>query len=304
MANSIMERICEKRVEEGLPELAIYNGERLVMLVWLLMCKLKIKNLINDTLLQRISSCLQVLNGFLVQDKTMVANAVLNILCIKDLNNINPRSFLPELGMNSMSAIEIKQTLKREYEIYLTTTDIRNLNLVKLLDRNNNLTENSNPNENETNQLKSIKNRIEGYANAFKTLESKIKSPATCFQFETNYELKTVKAMANSFLPIDGAFQYLKTFIQENLHLSSQEELKNNILLDIMNAYVNVNAIEPCYKKRSIANAFNNYKEVGNVNSESSKEDAISGLIAYFPKYKNAERLEDNLFNRKDHITD
>ncbi|XP_043664587.1 uncharacterized protein LOC122627516 [Vespula pensylvanica] len=127
---------------------------------------------------------------------------------------------------------------------------------------------------------------IEGYADIFKTLESRIKSPATCFQFETNYELKTIEAMANSILPhildklkgrsdffligysfgsvlaieltrkleakgfigrlilIDGAPQHLKTFIQENLRSSSQKELENNILLDVINAYINVNAVE------------------------------------------------------------
>ncbi|XP_043665817.1 uncharacterized protein LOC122628055 [Vespula pensylvanica] len=105
--------------------------------------------------------------------------------------------------MDSMPAVEIKQTLEREYEIYLTATDIRNLNLVKLVDMNNNLTEN-------TISLKtsSVEVRdeifflpgIEGYANAFKTLESKIKSPATCFQFETNYELKSIEAITNFIL--------------------------------------------------------------------------------------------------------
>ncbi|KAF7409681.1 hypothetical protein HZH68_004062 [Vespula germanica] len=204
MANSIMERICEKRVEEGLPGLAIQWGA------------------IGD-----VGLVADMQN----EDKELDQKYQFLTSGIKDLNNINPNSFLLEFGMDSISAVEIKQTLRREYEIYLTTTDIRNLNLVKLVDMNNNLTENSNPNKNETNQLISIRNRIEGYANAFKTLESKIKSPATCFQFETNYKLKTVEAMANSSLP-------------ENLHLSSQEELKNNILLDIMNAYVNVNAVE------------------------------------------------------------
>uniref|UniRef100_A0A834UCQ7 oleoyl-[acyl-carrier-protein] hydrolase n=1 Tax=Vespula pensylvanica TaxID=30213 RepID=A0A834UCQ7_VESPE len=238
---------------------------------------------------------------------------------IKDLNSINPRTPLPDLGMDSMTAIEIKQTLEREYDIYLTGSDIRNLNFAKLIEMNNKSTDNSNQNENDTNQILSITNMlrqlfgevfstelaiplktnpaegrreifflpgIEGYADIFKTLESNIKSPATCFQFALNYESKTVEAMANSFLPlileklkdrndfllvgysfgsvlaieltrmleikgfigrlilIDGAPQHLKTFIQQNLHSSSEEELDNNILLDIMNAYVGLNVVE------------------------------------------------------------
>jgi len=40
---------------------------------------------------------------------------------------------LAELGMDSMMAVEIKQTLKREYDIFLTAEDIRNLNFSKLM---------------------------------------------------------------------------------------------------------------------------------------------------------------------------
>ncbi|KAL2748295.1 fatty acid synthase-like [Vespula maculifrons] len=272
---------------------------------------------------------LNSLVGFLVQDKAVVASmvvaekrnkrdmnnvvdAVLNILCIKDLKNINPRTPLPELGMDSMSAVEIKQTLEREYEIYLTASDIRNLNFETLMGMNNDLMENNYSLKNDTNQALTVINilkqfydkihsneiavplktnpvegrdeifflpGIEGYSDAFKLSESNIKSPATCFQFQTNHELKTIEAMANFVLPhilerlkdrkkfmlighsfgslvaielarmlevkgfigrlilIDGAPQYLKKFIQENLRSSSQEELENNILYDIINAY-------------------------------------------------------------------
>ncbi|KAF7409684.1 hypothetical protein HZH68_004065 [Vespula germanica] len=109
------------------------------------------------------------------------------------------------------------------------------LNFAKLMEKNNKPTDDSNLNETETNQILSITNMlrqfydeilateiavpfktnsvegwdemfflpgIEGYADVFKTLESKIKSPATCFQFETKYELKTVEAMVNSILLI------------------------------------------------------------------------------------------------------
>lgn len=41
---------------------------------------------------------------------------------------------LTELGMDSMMAMEIKQTLERNYEIVLTAQDIRNLNFAKLME--------------------------------------------------------------------------------------------------------------------------------------------------------------------------
>jgi len=40
---------------------------------------------------------------------------------------------LAELGMDSMMAVEIKQTLEREYDIFLTAEDIRHLNFAKLI---------------------------------------------------------------------------------------------------------------------------------------------------------------------------
>jgi len=40
---------------------------------------------------------------------------------------------LAELGMDSMMAVEIKQTLEREHDIFLTAQDIRNLNFFKLM---------------------------------------------------------------------------------------------------------------------------------------------------------------------------
>lgn len=36
---------------------------------------------------------------------------------------------LPELGMDSMNAVEVKQTLEREYNIMLSPNEIRSLTL-------------------------------------------------------------------------------------------------------------------------------------------------------------------------------
>lgn len=51
---------------------------------------------------------------------------------MKDLKTVSQNISLAELGMDSMMAVEIKQTLEREYDIFLTAQDIRNLNFAKL----------------------------------------------------------------------------------------------------------------------------------------------------------------------------
>jgi len=51
---------------------------------------------------------------------------------IKNLKTVAQYTSLAELGMDSMMAVEIKQTLEREYGIFLTAENIRNLNFAKL----------------------------------------------------------------------------------------------------------------------------------------------------------------------------
>ncbi|KAL6257631.1 hypothetical protein P5V15_011210, partial [Pogonomyrmex californicus] len=51
---------------------------------------------------------------------------------IKDIKVVNQNTSLAELGMDSMMAVEIKQTLEREFDIFLTAQEIRNLTFAKL----------------------------------------------------------------------------------------------------------------------------------------------------------------------------
>jgi fatty acid synthase len=51
---------------------------------------------------------------------------------IRDLKTISPNSTLAELGMDSMTAVEIKQSLEREFEVYLTPQEIRSLTFTRL----------------------------------------------------------------------------------------------------------------------------------------------------------------------------
>jgi fatty acid synthase len=53
---------------------------------------------------------------------------------IRDLKTISPNSTLAELGMDSMTAVEIKQSLEREFEVFLTPQEIRSLTFAHLRD--------------------------------------------------------------------------------------------------------------------------------------------------------------------------
>jgi len=46
---------------------------------------------------------------------------------------VSQNSSLAELGMDSMMAVEIKQTLEREFDIFLTAQEIRSLTFAKLI---------------------------------------------------------------------------------------------------------------------------------------------------------------------------
>lgn len=51
---------------------------------------------------------------------------------VKDIETVSQDISLTELGMNSMMAVEIKQTLEREFDVFLTAYDIRTLTFAKL----------------------------------------------------------------------------------------------------------------------------------------------------------------------------
>ncbi|KAK9746676.1 KR domain [Popillia japonica] len=151
MANSIMERICENRKKDGYPALAIQWGANGEVGLVAKMQEDHRELVISGTLQQRISSCLQVLDNFLTQDEPIVASmlvaekrygghannlfdAVLNIMGVTNLKSVSMHATFPELGMDSMTAVEIKQTMEREYELFLTAQDIRGMTLSKLRD--------------------------------------------------------------------------------------------------------------------------------------------------------------------------
>lgn len=76
MANSIMERICEKRVQDGLPGMAIQWGAVGDVGLVADMQEDNKELVIGGTLQQRIQSCLRSLDAFLVHNRPVVSSMV------------------------------------------------------------------------------------------------------------------------------------------------------------------------------------------------------------------------------------
>ncbi|KAL9707515.1 hypothetical protein quinque_011033 [Culex quinquefasciatus] len=150
MANSIMERIMEKRSAEGLPAKAIQWGAVGEVGLVADMAEDKIDMEIGGTLQQRISSCIQEMDRLMSCDAPIVASmvvaekraggaskniieAVMNIMSIKDLKTVSMESTLADIGMDSLMAVEIKQVLERDFDLVLSPQDLRTLSFAKLL---------------------------------------------------------------------------------------------------------------------------------------------------------------------------
>ncbi|XP_068156554.1 fatty acid synthase [Drosophila tropicalis] len=150
MSNSVMERIIEGRHRDGLPGKAIQWGAVGEVGLVADMAEDKIDMEIGGTLQQRISSCLQELDHLLTAEAPIVSSmvvaekrsgrsgnesiidAVMNIMGIRDLKSVSLGTTLSEMGMDSLMAVEIKQTLERDFELVLTPQDLRALTFQKL----------------------------------------------------------------------------------------------------------------------------------------------------------------------------
>jgi acyl carrier protein len=51
---------------------------------------------------------------------------------VHNLKTISPNLTLAELGMDSMTLVEIKQSLEREFGVFLTSKEIRSLTFARL----------------------------------------------------------------------------------------------------------------------------------------------------------------------------
>lgn len=158
MANSIMERICERRKSEGLPALAIQWGAVGDVGLVADMMETSVEEIaIGGTLQQRIYSCLEVIDSFLTQKETIVSSIIVaeknasqgdfssltdvvaGILGIRDFKTISPLSTLSELGMDSIMTVEVKQVLEKDHDIVLNNIETRTLTFAKyIINCNNN----------------------------------------------------------------------------------------------------------------------------------------------------------------------
>lgn len=152
---------------------------------------------------------------------------------------MSQNSSLAELGMDSMMAVEIKQTLERDFEVFLTAQDIRVLNIAKLVEMS------AKDTKKQTKQIKKTTTKtekmigmrllmktlnvsvldgqycvqlpvkcgekrneiflipgIEGSAAIFAELASKLKFPATCLQLGIYNINDSVEEMAERLLPV------------------------------------------------------------------------------------------------------
>ncbi|XP_032678594.1 fatty acid synthase-like [Odontomachus brunneus] len=256
MANSIMERICERRSQEGLHGLAIQWGAIGDVGILADMQEDDKKMIIGSTLQQKIRSCIEKLEEFLLQEQPVVTSMIVaekhidggsiniidtiaNIMGLKDLNTVSHQARFSELGMDSMMAVEIKQSLEREFGVFLTAQDIRNLNLAKLIEMFNQeaKTEKLRSDDiSDANNLVGVKllvrmidkvcatpdvcmnlptkgditrneifllPGIEGCGDIFSSLGSKIEAPATCLQYgtyNTGKSFSTIAEIADNVL--------------------------------------------------------------------------------------------------------
>ncbi|KAJ3652430.1 hypothetical protein Zmor_018395 [Zophobas morio] len=149
MANSVMERICENRQRAGLPAVAIQWGAIGEVGLVAKMQKENKELVIGGTLQQKISSCLEVLDILVKHNYPVVSSmvvaekynhsgiltaveAVAQVLGINDMKTISQYTTFAELGMDSLMGVEIIQILEKDFEIYVTSKDVRSLTFAKL----------------------------------------------------------------------------------------------------------------------------------------------------------------------------
>jgi fatty acid synthase, animal type len=156
MSNSVMERIMEQRHSLGLPAKAIQWGAVGEVGLVADMQEDKLDMEIGGTLQQRISSCLEELDGLMTANAPLVSSMVvaeksysssgkgniletiMNVMSIRDIKSVSMETTLSELGMDSLMTVEIQQTLEREYDLVIATQDLRSMTLSKLIKCSNN----------------------------------------------------------------------------------------------------------------------------------------------------------------------
>ncbi|XP_077491843.1 fatty acid synthase-like [Amblyomma americanum] len=151
-ANAAIERICERRVADGLPGLAIQWGA--IGDVGAFHESMGADASVGGSAPQRIGSCLSALDRFLNQRCPVVSSfvkadtskraddtkansrdlvqTVAHLFGVEDASSLDPNMSLGDLGMDSLVGVEVQQTMERDYNLTLSLTEIRKLTLNKL----------------------------------------------------------------------------------------------------------------------------------------------------------------------------
>ncbi|RLU24885.1 hypothetical protein DMN91_002976 [Ooceraea biroi] len=274
MANSVMERICEERVADGLPGLAIEFGTIDEVGIVNNMQASNKELIINGVQQQRISSCLEKLEEFLLQDQTSLERDFDMFLTARDIRNL---TFAKLAEMRSKDVEETQEQGKgQETEVFDMHLLIRKVN-------DENITPEvcmELPTRKDSRKVDVfLLPGIEGCGHIFNALAPKIRPRVTCLQYGANnikstltsipeyadYLLQYVLPIAKQkrmfslvgysygalialelakrledhnlngrLVLIDGAPQLLKAMIEQFMPSSTQEELQNNVLLSIM----------------------------------------------------------------------
>lgn len=150
MANSVMERIVERRSNEGLPAKAIQWGIIGEVGYVADMAEKNVEIKVAGVLPQGISSCLQEMDQLMMCDAPIVSSlvladtqasgtskniieAVMNIMNVKELKTVSMESTLADIGMDSLMSVEITQVLERDFNLVLSPQELRTFSFSKLL---------------------------------------------------------------------------------------------------------------------------------------------------------------------------
>ncbi|XP_074599361.1 fatty acid synthase-like [Brevipalpus obovatus] len=149
MANSFMESLCERRRKDGLHGLAIQwgfigdvgfvvemlgsdvqsiRGTQAQRLHSVLATLERILNYPNSTVLSMVRS-----EGVKLESSGDIIKSICHILGIKDIYALDPQITLGELGMDSLMAIEVQQTMDRNFNVSITPKEVRQMKLCELI---------------------------------------------------------------------------------------------------------------------------------------------------------------------------
>lgn len=151
MANAVMERIIESRCNEKLPGKAIQWGAiGDVGAAYKLKQSSHGEKYLSGFGFQNINNCLNVLDTLLMSSDPVVASyivaqkietkkkdllsIVLGAMGITDVGSTFVSSTMTELGMDSLVNNEVKQLLKRDFDIEISTENLRELTVKKLIE--------------------------------------------------------------------------------------------------------------------------------------------------------------------------